>query len=345
MVREAARVSAFSVRPYRDADEALVLDLLSETLGGGPTGERSSDFFRWKHLENPFGRSYMIVAEADGRIVGLRSFMRWRFLAGTLPLRGVRAVDTATHPDFQGRGIFSRLTREALDDLAGETDFVFNTPNENSLPGYLKMGWRPVGKVPISVRVRRPVRLLTRFRSGKSGSRGSRPRPPIDAETAAEALLDPGLPLLLADASERRDDRIATRRDIEHLRWRYGSPHLLDYRAVRKEKEGELVGIALFRVRPRGELWESTVADVVVPHGDGATARRLLRGVVKAAPVDHLTCHFPSGSASASGARRAGVVHAPRGQTIVVNPLNEGLQPEPTELRSWALTLGDLEVF
>ena len=77
----------------------------------------------------------MLVAEADGRIVGLRAFMRWEFAAGDRRFRAVRAVDTATHPDYQGQGIFSRLTLEALDALRDQADFVFNTPNEKSLPG------------------------------------------------------------------------------------------------------------------------------------------------------------------------------------------------------------------
>jgi GNAT superfamily N-acetyltransferase len=342
-VSKEARVSELTVRPYQDADEAGVLDLLTETLGGGPTGERSPDFFRWKHLQNPFGRSYMIVAEDDGRIVGLRSFMRWRFLAQNMPARGVRAVDTATHPDYQGRGIFSKLTREAVKNLAGEAEFVFNTPNKNSLPGYLRMGWQTVGKVPISVRIRRPARVLTRLGRRKAVPAGS--RPPINAETAAEALLDPDLPRLLADAAETRDGRLATPRDLDYLRWRYAAAHLLDYRAVRAHDGGELAGIALFRVRPRERLWESTVAEVIVRPGDKSTARRLLRDVAHASLVDHLTCHFPIRSAAASGAHRTGFVPIPGGLTFVVNPLNEGLQPEPTELRSWALTLGDLEVF
>jgi len=97
-----------------------VLDLLGLTLGVGPAGRRPAEFFRWKHLENPFGPSLMLVAEADGRLVGLRAFMRWRFAAGDRQLRAVRAVDTATHPDYQGMGVFSRLTRAALDALDGE---------------------------------------------------------------------------------------------------------------------------------------------------------------------------------------------------------------------------------
>jgi GNAT superfamily N-acetyltransferase len=101
------------VRPYEDADEPRVLELLSASLGAGPSGDRSAAFFRWKHLENPFGRSVLLVAEADGGIVGLRAFLRWRLRAGHRELSAVRAVDTATHPEFQGRGIFSRLTRAA----------------------------------------------------------------------------------------------------------------------------------------------------------------------------------------------------------------------------------------
>ena len=156
---------ALDIRPFAEHDTAAVLSLLEASLGGGPAGERSPAFFRWKHLENPFGRSYMLVAEADDRIVGFRAFMRWRFDLGGEPVRAVRAVDTATHPDHQGRGIFRQLTTTALEDLRSEADLIFNTPNDKSLPGYLKMGWRKVEEVPIRVRVRRPVRFLRHMRS------------------------------------------------------------------------------------------------------------------------------------------------------------------------------------
>ena len=68
-------------RTYVDADERGVVDLLTLALGAGPAGRRPPEFFRWKHLENPFGRSLMLVAEADDRIVGLWAFMRWGFVA------------------------------------------------------------------------------------------------------------------------------------------------------------------------------------------------------------------------------------------------------------------------
>ena len=64
--------------------------------------------------------------------------MRWELIRGAERLRMVRAVDTATDPDHQGRGIFRRLTERALAELVSEGyDAVFNTPNNQSRPAYL----------------------------------------------------------------------------------------------------------------------------------------------------------------------------------------------------------------
>jgi GNAT superfamily N-acetyltransferase len=327
------------VRPYREEDEAEVLDLLTASLGGGPAGRRPAEFFRWKHLANPFGRSLMLVAAADGRIVGLRAFLRWRFRAGDRTVEAVRAVDTATGPEFRGRGVFSTLTRAALREVRGSADFVFNTPNEQSLPGYLKMGWRVVGRVPVSIRVRRPVSFARHL----AGSRTRASRPAVKAPSAAEVLAEPGLGDLLERAE--RWEGISTPRTPEYLRWRYADPSLLDYRAVAVRDDGRIDGVALFRVRPRRRLWEATISEILVPAGDVGRARLLLRAVARAADVDHLTCSFPRSSTGARAARRSGFVRSPGGVTLVANTLGNVLEPDLGDPRSWALSLGDVEVF
>lgn len=333
-----------AIRRYEPHDEAAVLDLLSASLGGGPAGARPPAFFRWKHFENPFGPSFMLLAEADDRIVGLRAFMRWRFTTGDRDLTAVRAVDTATHPDYQGRGIFSTLTLAAIDALRGEVDLVFNTPNEKSLPGYLKMGWSRVGAVPIRVRVRRPIRFAHHVRSQRSPREEAGPIVPISASPASTALPPPDALSRLLERGDAHPGRIATARTPEYLRWRYASAPLLGYRAIVDGRPEEPDGLALFRVRKRGRLWETTISELLVRAGDRATARRLLRAVSHAAAVDHVTLSFPSGSTAAL-ASRFGSIHAPGGMTLVANPLANDLSPSPTELSSWALSLGDLEVF
>jgi GNAT superfamily N-acetyltransferase len=133
------------LRPYRDGDEEQVLSLLSSSLGWMPDDQHAR-FFRWKHLQNPAGRRRCGWTRA-GEIIGFRALMRWRFLIDGEPVKAVRAVDTATHPSARGEGVFRDLTMHALDELRAEgVGFVFNTPNDQSRPGYLKVGWIELGR-------------------------------------------------------------------------------------------------------------------------------------------------------------------------------------------------------
>jgi GNAT superfamily N-acetyltransferase len=332
-----------TVRPYTDADEAATLEVLAASLGGGPAGRRTSEFFRWKHHRSPFGRSFILVAEAEERIVGVRALMRWRFEADGHVVRAVRAVDTATHPDWQGRGLFTRLTLEAIERLRSDTDLIFNTPNPKSLPGYLKMGWQVVGKIPVAVKVRRPVRFVLHLRSLNTSASPRTSRPAFEDLSVSEALDRPGIGELVEERSRARG--LATPLDVPYLRWRYASAPLLDYRAVVEGHGEDVSGLAIFRVRSRGALWESTVCELIARPDDAPTCRRLLRRVASTARVDHVTCHVPSHSVQIPHPRLLGFLPSPGGMTFVVNPLREMSLLDPQNQASWSLSLGDLEVF
>ena len=142
------------IRELGPADQPALLELATEALGEGPQGSRQADWWDWKHVANPFGRSLVLGAFEGEQLIGLRAFMRWRLVdAQGRRWRCARAVDTATHPAHQGKGIFSQLTLEGLEHLRADgTDIVFNTPNGKSGPGYRKMGW--VAVTPLSAGIR-----------------------------------------------------------------------------------------------------------------------------------------------------------------------------------------------
>src|SRR5680860_590290 len=170
--------------------EPEILELLTSTLGR-PNTSRDGELFRWKHARNPFGASPMWVAVAQDEIVGLRTFLRWEFQCGERILRAVRAVDTATRPDYQGRGIFTKLTLVGVDALRAEgVDFVFNTPNDRSRPGYLKMGWQTVGRLTTVVRPTSPWSLPKLIGARRAAERWSSPS--SAGIPAAEALAEEG---------------------------------------------------------------------------------------------------------------------------------------------------------
>lgn len=123
-----------------DIDE--IISLLNKSF----TSDHNKKKFIWKHFKNPFGKSYGLLAIDNNSIIGLRMFMRWEFKKDDRIIKAIRPVDTCTHPEFQGQGIFKRLTLTGLENIKDEYDLIFNTPNEKSRSGYLKMGWEEIEK-------------------------------------------------------------------------------------------------------------------------------------------------------------------------------------------------------
>src|SRR5690606_12356381 len=138
-------------RPATANDVPAIIELLKLSLGESliPKSER---LWNWKHVANPFGKSPVLLVEEDGHILGVRAFLRWEFLKDGETIKACRAVDTAIHPEYQGKGIFSKLTLALAEEMIKEgVDLIFNTPNTKSTPGYLKMGWESWGKLPLKL--------------------------------------------------------------------------------------------------------------------------------------------------------------------------------------------------
>jgi GNAT superfamily N-acetyltransferase len=139
------------IRPGVASDIPAIIELLKLSLGESLI-PKSDTLWNWKHVANPFGKSPVLLAEEDGVIVGVRAFMRWEFSKNSETIKAHRAVDTATHPMYQGKGIFSKLTLDLVEEMKKEgVDLIFNTPNTKSTPGYLKMGWESWGKLPLKL--------------------------------------------------------------------------------------------------------------------------------------------------------------------------------------------------
>jgi hypothetical protein len=321
------------IRRTGPGERGAALALLARALewGTDPAAERRYD---WEHVENPFGGTLAWAAFEGARMVGLRHFLRWEFeTADGVVVPAVRAVDTVTDPDYRRRGIFRRLTLGALDDLRREgVSFVFNTPNEQSRPGYLAFGWEVAG----TWRWARRVASLPGARHSL-GARGAAEEISLPSDLgvpAGEALAD-GEGVAALVASRRRPRGLQTRLSAEFLRWRYG-PASLGHRALMAGPRVEN-GLAIVRVRPRGPLREAVVCDLQVPAGAERRAGRLIRRLVRSPEIDLVT------RLGGPPLSLDGFVRVPRrGWTVVWRPIGDDAMPDP---RRWNLTFGDLELF
>ena len=318
------------IRRATEADAPAIMALLAASMHRNPAQPYDA-LFQWKHQENPFGVSPSWVAVDGERLAGFRTFLRWEFRCNNTLVRAVRAVDTATHPDYQGRGIFTRLTMSALDDLRADgVDLIFNTPNDKSRPGYLKMGWHEVGALATRTRITRPSATLRIARSRVPADIWSLASlcgvDPVDA-FADESALDELL------RSQPPSNRLSTNRSVAFLRWRYGFVPL-HYRAV-VGPGGLRDGVVVMRMRQRGKAVEAVIAEVIVPGDDPGAHRRLAARAASSGNGDYALT-LGTGSVGRSW------LPLPGGPILTARTLDgSGVPP----MVGWDLRLGDIELF
>jgi len=73
------KIPGMTVRFATAADTEGIIDLLKDSLGES-TIPKSVELWNWKHQQSPFGPSYVMVAEEEGKIIGVRAFMQWKWM-------------------------------------------------------------------------------------------------------------------------------------------------------------------------------------------------------------------------------------------------------------------------
>ncbi|PPK87971.1 acetyltransferase (GNAT) family protein [Neolewinella xylanilytica] len=315
-----------NLRHATPADLPGIIDLLRASLGDGST-EKSAAFWRWKHEGNPFGASPVMVADDGGRIAGVRAFMRWQWQSRDRTYRALRAVDTATHPDYRGQGIFKRLTLRLIEECRQEgDDFIFNTPNEQSRPGYLKMGWQQLGKLPVRVAPLRPLAIARNLYRQIDHA-----VPDLGAPNH-ELLSDPTALQWLEGVGSASARGWWTPPSAAFLRWRYADCPARTYHVAgdpsefiivyygRQQRIGTELRIVEYLVREGAER-RAKVALADLRHRYGTD-------VMTAAPTAALPNYF--------------LPALPIGLILTFRELNHR---DPPPIREWRYTLGDLELF
>jgi GNAT superfamily N-acetyltransferase len=336
----AHRLNDLTVRPARADETSQILGLIDASYDRQENPSRL-EYWRWKHERSPFGPSPCLVAESNGHLVGVRVFLRWNWQSGRHLVRAVRAVDTATLPEWRGKGVFSRLTMRLVEQVQAEgVSFVYNTPNGKSMPGYLKMGWAPVTRVPIWTR---PVRIGNIIRAFRE--RSAEPPTINTFGTVAELLQDPKLPLFLADVSND-DDRYHTARTVDYLRWRYEAVPGMQYWA-RLDIVGDAGALVIARGRVRGRFREVTISELLVtPSLRGVQiGRALVSDLVRHTNADYVAACAASATPERNTIARAGFMPvAGLGPHFTARALRSDGR-DPSKWANWRCSIGDLELF
>lgn len=98
----------------------------------------------YKHFKNPYLAENPVRIEYDNEIpVGMNAFMGAYLKYKKEIYYILQSCDTAVLESQRGKKIFSKIVTKE-EQTEGESYFIFGFPNQNSYPGFIKMGWKEI---------------------------------------------------------------------------------------------------------------------------------------------------------------------------------------------------------
>lgn len=331
------------IRPATPQDKPAMIALLKKSLGEGLI-PKSEALWTWKHEQNPFGASFVLLAEENNAIIGLRAFMQWQWKWKGRLYKAIRAVDTATHPDHQGKGIFKKLTLQQLELCKQQgIHFVFNTPNDQSRPGYLKMGWVQQGRMPLKFKVPNPIALAwaLAFKKGKTASGAEDPTP--------LQQWHPNVFDLMNRYTASNNDQLQTVLSAEYIRWRYADNPLFRYNYFTDFENFLLIG----RIKSHSFTRELRLVDCML-FNNTLSGRRISSLISKAIlpyckknKIQVISFSGQQYQSYRSALNWMGILPVQnRGPIVTLRDLNMNEQfPDLLDIKNWGYSLGDMELF
>jgi GNAT superfamily N-acetyltransferase len=245
---------AYAVGQY-DPDDRESFQALFETVFDQPF---SAEMFEWKFERNPYlSHVPILLAEANGEIVGARGFLARRVRAGDRIVVAPEATDAMVHPDHRHQGVYARLVESTVERYAdSEATLRFSFPNRLSLPGTLKQGARLVGTIPMYYRLQNPAACLESSDDALStrlarriggplarGYLGARDRIRSASSDGVVIRRHTEIPATDLGALYERSapEVLHTIRDEEFYRWRFDNPEW-DYDSYTAVQGGQVVG-------------------------------------------------------------------------------------------------------
>ena len=134
-------------RDYNSGDEYRILDLFKQVF----QREMGLNFWRWRFLENPFGKAIIKLSFDRDILIGHYAVIPMDVQVQGETIKAVFSMTTMTHPEYSGKGIFTCLAEDNYRLCQDKGfNFVYGFPNRNSHQGFVrKLKWQDLGKLAI----------------------------------------------------------------------------------------------------------------------------------------------------------------------------------------------------
>ena len=114
----------FSIRDYREGDEKRIVDLLVKAFPKWSKLDNPLDYYRWKLLENPVGKT-ITVATIGEKIIGQSNGIHLRFKIGGSIVPSELGGDSVTDPNHRGKGVYTKILDYEINSGTIRNTFVY----------------------------------------------------------------------------------------------------------------------------------------------------------------------------------------------------------------------------
>lgn len=265
------------IREAVDNDRSKILDLLNEVFASQQHSSivRDDDYYNWKFMDSPFGKSILTVSEYKGEVVGVDNLWAWKLSNNNELFGAYEACDAVVKEEFRGNRLLQRMREFGVEKAReGGASLMFNFPNEQSLKSNINFGYHFLGKLNWWVRVINPVATASIYFNWDRKKADV-----VDIEFEA-------IDLQLLDSLVERyspSNLITIHKTKEFFKYRFIDHPLRSYGMISYNDEIA----AIYTINFHNGLREMVVVDVV---GNKLLARKLLSKVIKSAK--RLNCAF-----------------------------------------------------
>jgi len=199
-------------------------------------------YFEWKYFANPIGDAIAFMALDGERVAAFYGVIPEKYSVADKEVLVFQSMDTMTHPDYQRRGLFSKLANVTYDYVTAEfgEHFLVGIPGMSSFPGFVKkLNWKDIHMfqflfLPKAIfKFRRPFRSQT------------------DAEFTAGSSMTSDLEQFL---SRQRvpDKKIRPVLSPAFFKWRVFGHPFRGYKVIQIRVADEIIGICVFIIEENG---------------------------------------------------------------------------------------------
>ncbi|MFD2564528.1 MULTISPECIES: GNAT family N-acetyltransferase [Aquimarina] len=129
----------YTFKPIQTDDNSI--EEISNVLQGTfpNTKKFTKEFVRWQYADNPIGPMIGYNAYLGDQLAAHYALMPLKACIDGKEEKGLLSLNTATHPNHRGKGLFTTLAQKSYDLAIDEGySFVVGVANAQSTPGFLK---------------------------------------------------------------------------------------------------------------------------------------------------------------------------------------------------------------